>query len=295
MIGFRMALTALLVSALPAAADTNRIGIMSAFEPEWLALQKDLQNAESQTLHGTTFVTGTLSGKEVVLFLSGVSMVNAAMTAQMALEHYEIDALVYSGIAGGINQRLNIGDVIVPENWGQWLDAVMARETDEGFVLPSFVTSPFPNSGMIFTRETTVVSDRGEPERRFWFPVDPDLLQIAERVSRTTKLASCNSNGECLDHQPLIRVGGNSVSGSAFVDNIDVRDWIDATFQAQVVDMETAAVAQVAWTNQVPFIAFRSLADLAGGGDGENEMDVFMSLASENSATVVKAFLTQLP
>ena len=67
------------------------------------------------------------------------------------------------------------------------------------------------------------------------------------------------------------------------------------TGTAQVVDMESAAVAQVAWANQVPFIAFRSLSDLAGGGEGENEMGVFMSLASDNSAALVKAFLAEMP
>ena len=35
--------------------------------------------------------------------------------------------------------------------------------------------------------------------------------------------------------------------------------------------------------------------DLAGGGEGENEMGVFMSLASENSALLVKRFLAAMP
>ena len=54
-------------------------------------------------------------------------------------------------------------------------------------------------------------------------------------------------------------------------------------------------MAQVAYVNKTPFIAFRSLSDLAGGGAGANEMHTFMSLASENSATVVKAFVKALP
>ena len=59
--------------------------------------------------------------------------------------------------------------------------------------------------------------------------------------------------------------------------------------------MESAAVAQVAYANSIPFIAFRSLSDLAGGGEGENEMGTFMSLASDNSASVVTAFIAALP
>ena len=47
----------------------------------------------------------------------------------------------------------------------------------------------------------------------------------------------------------------------------------------------------VAHSNGVPYIAFRSLSDLAGGGDGANEMDTFMHLAAANSAKVLQAFL----
>jgi adenosylhomocysteine nucleosidase len=59
--------------------------------------------------------------------------------------------------------------------------------------------------------------------------------------------------------------------------------------------MESAATAHVAYVNKVPFIAFRSLSDLAGGGEGANEMGVFFALASANSAKVVEAFLEKLP
>lgn len=283
----------------PAAAFANdapsRLAVISAFPPEWVSLKADLQDAETQRINGTEFVTGKLGGKDVVLFLSGVSMVNAAMTTQLALDHFPIEGIVFSGIAGGVDPALNIGDVVVADQWGQYLEVVLARETNSGFAIPSFMNSPFTNYGMIFTRETTVASDRGEAERHFWFPSDPALLEVAREVAGQTDLAECNAENACLSHAPQIRVGGNGVSGSAFLDNAGVRDWIFGTFEAQVVDMESAAVAQVAWSNQVPFIAFRSLSDLAGGGEGENEMGVFMSLAAENSALLVKTFLAALP
>lgn len=288
------ALSALAVPAIAQDKGQPVIAVMSAFPPEWVSLQNDLQGAGSQTINGVEFVTGQLEGKEVVLFLSGVSMVNAAMTTQLALDHFTIDAIVFSGIAGGIDPALNIGDVVVAGQWGQYLETVMARETDGQFAIPGFMESPFANYGMIFTRETTVASDRGEPEDHFWFPVDPALLDVARTVAAQTDLAECNTDNACLSEAPQIIVGGNGVSGSAFVDNAGLREWIFGTFEAQVVDMESAAVAQVAWANQVPFIAFRSLSDLAGGGDGENEMGIFMSLAAENSAAVVKRFVAAM-
>ena len=90
-------------------------------------------------------------------------------------------------------------------------------------------------------------------------------------------------------------VGGNGVSGQAFVDNAALRAWAYTTFQAKVLDMESAAVAQVAFVNGVPFIAFRSLSDLAGGDPGANQARTFFQLASDNSAAVVRAFVAALP
>ncbi|WP_197054605.1 5'-methylthioadenosine/S-adenosylhomocysteine nucleosidase [Paracoccus sp. PAMC 22219] len=138
---------ALMLSAAPLAAqtpdDTSRIAVMSAFEPEWISLQADLEGAETQTINGTEFITGTLSGQEVVLFLSGVSMVNAAMTTQMALERFDIEAIVFSGIAGGVDPALNIGDVVVADQWGQWLETVMARRTEDASPCRGSWTRPF--------------------------------------------------------------------------------------------------------------------------------------------------------
>jgi adenosylhomocysteine nucleosidase len=74
-----------------------------------------------------------------------------------------------------------------------------------------------------------------------------------------------------------------------------LREWAYKTFDAKVLDMESAAVAHVAYANQTPFIAFRSLSDLAGGGAGENEERTFFQLASDNSAAFVRAFLAALP
>ena len=279
-----------------AAQDAPVTAVMSAFEPEWLALQADLENADETVINGNRFITGTLEGQDVVLFLSGISMVNAAMTTQLALDHFDVDRIVFSGIAGGVDPALDIGDVVVPEQWGQYLEGVFARETDGQFAMPPWMSSEFPNYGMMFTRAVGVVSGRSdERETKFWFEVDPALLESAREIAETVDLSACNAENECLSEAPEVVVGGNGVSGMTFVDNAAFREFVFDTFDARVLDMESAAVAHVAYANEVPFIAFRSLSDLAGGGEGENEMVTFLSLASQNSAEVVKAFLAALP
>jgi adenosylhomocysteine nucleosidase len=143
---------------------------------------------------------------------------------------------------------------------------------------------------MIFPQDVSVRSATAAPERRFWFDADAGMLAAARQIG-AMEFKRCTPVQACLDHTPRLVVGGNGVSGQAFVDNAQFRQYVFKTFEAQVLDMESAAVAAVAYANGVPFIAFRSLSDLAGGGEGANEMRTFMQLAADNSAAVVQRFL----
>ncbi|AWN44812.1 5'-methylthioadenosine/S-adenosylhomocysteine nucleosidase [Methylobacterium durans] len=137
---------------------------------------------------------------------------------------------------------------------------------------------------------------RGVLERRQWFAVDADLLAAARTIATSTTLRDCDpGSGQCLGRKPRIVVGGNGVSGQAFIDNAEFRDWTRSTFQADAIDMESAAVAHVAYTKHVPFLAIRSLSDLAGGDADENRMKTFQSLAASNSVAVVSALIKALP
>lgn len=276
--------------------DKPRIAVMSAFPPEWQTLRDAVAGPKAHDVNGSTFVTGALEGHDVVLFLSGVSMVNAAMTTQQAIDRFSLRAIVFSGIAGGVDPALNIADVVVADRWAQYLDAAYARKTGNGYSPPPFLDTPFANYGMIHPRVIDVTrAGADEPVKKFWFEVDADLLETARAAAASVDLAACAAANECLSRVPRIVVGGSGVSGSAFVDNADFRTYVFDTFGAKVLDMESAATAHVAFNNRLPFIAFRSLSDLAGGGEGANEMGTFFRLASRNSAAVVRAFLRALP
>ena len=113
-----------------------------------------LQDARSHSLNGNTFTTGTLAGKPVVLFLSGISMTNATMNTQLALDRFKVSHIVFSGIAGGVNPQLHVGDVTVPAQWGQYLEVLMARETAPGrYTAPPFIQdATLPAFGMMHPR-----------------------------------------------------------------------------------------------------------------------------------------------
>lgn len=276
---------------------TDRIAIISAFEPELALLTQALHEPREYRVNGVVFTTGTLQGHPVLLFLSGISMVNAAMNTQLALDRFKLSHVLFSGIAGGVNPDLNIGDVSVPERWAQHLEVLMAREIVPGSYEqpPSKETITLPNFGMLHHRAVRTASEaQAEPHPQLWFPVDPDLLALARNI-QDVELQSCDEDRVCLREAPRLVVGGVGLSGSAFVDNAQYREHLSEVFKANVVDMESAACAMVAQANQVPFLAFRSVSDLAGGGPDANEMPIFLNIAAENSARVLMAFLKQWP
>jgi adenosylhomocysteine nucleosidase len=273
---------------------TPRTAVMSAFEPEWTALKAVLSGRRDHVVNGTVFATGTIDHQPVVLFLSGISMVNAAMSTQLAIDRFTIKRIVFCGIAGGVNPDLGIGDVVVPDEWSQYLEVIFAREKGGTYTLPGYAQKPLANFGMMFPQPVQIATGGHEPEKRFWFPVDPQLLATARSAAATVALNDCTPEHKCLVHKPKVVIGGHGVSGQAFVDNAAFREYARKTFDASVLDMESASAAQVAYANKIPFIAFRSLSDLAGGGAGENEMATFFQLASDNSAAFVREFLKKL-
>ncbi len=271
---------------------TPRVAIVSAvpLELDQLLAAADVESTEA--ILGRAHHVGVLRGVDVVLLLSGRGMTNAAMIAQALIDRFSISAIIFSGVAGGVNPGLSIGDVAVPAFWGQYQEHLFARPTPAGWDVGGRPVE-FGNYGMMFPRSQRVTRHGGEPEveeTRFWFPVDPAMLQMATRIAADVQLDRCGSNGACLQTAPRVVVGGNGVSGAAFVENAEYRQWVWETFQADALDMESAAVAHVAYVNRVPFLAFRSVSDLAGGNDVSN-LEVFQQLAAGNAARTLLAFL----
>lgn len=289
--------------AMPAGAQKldhrPRTLVMTAFPPEWRALEGAVQDPREFHLNGMAILSGTIARRPILLAQSGVSMVNAAMSTQLMLDRFVVRRIVFSGIAGGVDPGLAIGDVVVPERWNQYLEVAMARETPTGWSPPERRDADaLPNYGMLFPRGVRVGNAHEPATVHRWFAVDPALLAIARSLGPTTLdrcLPQPAGQAQCLPYEPRLLVGGGGISGPAFADNKTYREYLFATFQARVLDMETAAVAHVAYANQVPFIGFRSLSDLAGGDAGPNLETVFMHLAARNSATVVTRFVAALP
>ncbi|MDL1982391.1 MAG: phosphorylase, partial [Deltaproteobacteria bacterium] len=87
-----------------------------------------------------------------------------------ALDHFNVTGIVFSGIAGGVNPGLNIGDVTVPARWAQYQENLFARETPEGWDV-GWYTDVFGNFGMMFPQFVSVTRKGETPDaekNKFW-------------------------------------------------------------------------------------------------------------------------------
>ena len=91
----------------------KKIGIICAIERELAPYIRDIQNAKSTSEAMLTFHEGYIGGVEVVAVYGGVCKVNAAIATQLLITQHKVDRVIVSGVAGGIDPRLKIGDSVI--------------------------------------------------------------------------------------------------------------------------------------------------------------------------------------
>lgn len=89
------------------------IGIIGAMQIEVDALKKEMIINEVRTISRVDFYSGTLWGQQVVLAVSGIGKVNAAICTQTMIITYSPDVIINSGVAGGVYGKVNIGDIVI--------------------------------------------------------------------------------------------------------------------------------------------------------------------------------------
>lgn len=90
-----------------------KAGIIGAMEPEVAILKSQLANMSSTTHGGFTFFEGQLNDHEVVIVQSGIGKVAAALATCILIDKFTPDYIVNTGSAGGFDQSLKVGDIVV--------------------------------------------------------------------------------------------------------------------------------------------------------------------------------------
>ncbi len=183
---------------------------------------------------------GRLAGQPVVLVLSGIGKVAAAATASLLACRFELRSLVLTGVAGGLQAGVQVGDVVVA-------DSLLQHDLDASPLFPRYEV---PGRG-----RALFAADAGLSERL----AAAAGRQLA-RASRLWSAPQCAAFG--LDRACVRR--GLVVSGDRFVATAAASDALRRDLpDALAVEMEGAAMAQVCADFEVPFAVLRTISDRA--------------------------------
>lgn len=199
------------------------LGIIGAMDEEVARIKEQMKEAEIQTYAGMDFYRGRIDGKEAVAVRSGIGKVNAAVCAQVLADRYPISALVNTGIAGSLDAKIDIGDIVLS------VDALQHDMDATNFGYP---LGQIPRMELLS------------------FQADPRLRELA-------KECCLEVNPDIHVHE------GRIVSGDQFVSSQEKKDWLIQTFGGCCTEMEGAAIAQTAYLNRIPFLIIRAISDKA--------------------------------
>lgn len=256
-------------STAPRDASREMVAVLGAFEQEVTLLDEMLVDPECRRIEGIDLVSGRIGDRAVVVAWTGVGKVNAAMVTTLLLEHFEPAQVLFTGIAGAVDPNLEPGDIVIAR---QTAHHDMGAYWSEG-IEPGGVRNRL-------TGDTNPV----------FFPADPHLLAAAERAAAETALDPiAHRDGERL---PQIVVG-SVVTGDTFIASQEKCAELAEKFEADAVEMEGAAVAQVCYQRGIACLVIRSMADKADESAVVDKQK-FYALAARNSAKLVAAILESM-
>lgn len=228
------------------------VAVIAAMEQEIEVLKAQMEIRDTRNLAGQTYWAGMLAGSEVVLALCGIGKVNAAVGTAFMIDRFRPEALLNTGSAGGFGVDQACGDLVL---------STAARYHDVD------VTAFGYEPGQV-------------PKLPASFPADPRLLSVAA-------LAAGRLKDRGVLPASLAVHEGEVGSGDLFVHDPGAISRIREQFPSLcAVEMEGAAIAQVCWQMNVPFLIVRALSDIAGK-ESPLLFREFLPLASRHSAELV--------
>lgn len=242
------------------------VAIFSALGPELELLVRSLDEPRPARLGAWPVWDGAIAGTPVVLARAGLGKVNTAALTALVWQQWRPDVMVFTGVAGGLDPGLAIGDIVIGERSIQHDAGVLGPDGLERYQAGHI---PFYN-----------------PTDELGFAPSEVLLARAVEAARDARLE------QVLEHRPRVVVG-TILTGDQFLADARERSELFTSLSAQAIEMEGAAMAQVASQLGSDHLIIRSLSDLASGEPAE-DFERFLTEVAANSARLTRALVALL-
>ena len=200
---------------------TGRIGIIGAMDEEVNPLKDSIQGIKTKKIAGMEFYEGKLGDADVVIVKCGMGKVNAGICANTLINDYGCVGIINTGVAGSLDPRLNIGDIVVST------DAVQHDFNVEAI---GFAKGEIPYTGL------------------YAFPADEKVRSLAVEATKKT-IPNVNV------------YEGRVCSGDQFISTNEQKEKIRNDFGGMCCEMEGAAIAQACYLNNTPYVVIRAISD----------------------------------
>lgn len=229
----------------------KKVGIVVAMDEEREAILNIMTETKVEQIYNLRFIEGKIQQTDCVLIKSGVGKVHAARATQVMISKYDLQYIVNIGVGGAINALLDIGDVLIAKQVVQHDFDITAFGHSKGYI--------------------TGIGNKIE--------CDIGLVNEVEQVIQTIP-----------ERNYKIKMGVIA-TGDIFCTEVWMKDKIRAKFNADVVDMECAAIAQVCYLDNVPFIAMRGISDTPNGKNSRT-YDENIKFVSKRCSNILKEILS---
>lgn len=234
-----------------------KAGIIGAMEPEIAILKAKLANVQTVNYGGFNFHQGQLNGTDVVIVQSGIGKVAAALATLLLIDKFKPDYVVNTGSAGGFEQSLKVGDIVI----GSELRYHDVDVTAFGYEIGQLPANP-----------AAYISHQV-------------LINAAQLGVEQLKQA---------EHKDIKTLVGLITTGDTFMTAENDIAKARKNFPTMAaVEMEGAAIAHTCHQFNIPFVVIRSMSDIAGK-ESPSSFEVYLETAAINSSQLVENMLNNL-
>ncbi len=240
-----------------------KLGIMGAEPKEVEGIVQCLEQVQTTQIGMRDYHEGLLNGKQVVVVYSRCGKPAAAATVSALIHEFQITELIFTGVAGALQPAVQIGDIVISNR-------LVQHDVDVRPFRPQF---EIPILGIQF------------------FDADKELQSLAKRSIDQLIVSGKLHFEPYLINNPTVHLG-DIASGDQFISTLKQKNAIRSALPTVLcTEMEGAAVAQICYEYDLPFVVIRTISDSADES-ADIDFPVFLEqVASKYSRAIIQQII----